>query len=240
MTRRSRPARNMGPRAFRRHLPTLLRIALLLLVLSFVGLAVLLAVDLRVARIGRASLRPIEGRRYDCILVLGALVHGDTPSAMLKDRLDAALAAYADGLSDRILVSGDHGRADYDEVNAMRIYLEEAGVPPERIFLDHAGFDTFDSLYRARDVFQVRSALVVTQRFHLLRALYIADRLGVDADGIDSTFRDYGRDAYYEVREVPARFKAFLDCEVLKSRPTYLGPTIPISGSGLPTRDEQP
>jgi SanA protein len=236
MTRRT--GRNMGPRAFRRHWPTLLRIALLLLVLSVVGLAVLLAVDVRVARIGRASLRPVEGRRYDCILVLGALVYGDAPSPMLQDRLDAALAAYRDGLSDRILVSGDHGQTGYDEVNAMRIYLEAAGVPPERIFLDHAGFDTYDSLYRARDVFQVRSALVVTQRFHLLRALYIADRLGVDADGIDSAFREYGRAAYYEVREVPARFKAFLDCEVLKSRPTYLGPTIPISGSGLPTRDE--
>jgi len=135
-------------------------------------------------------------------------------------------------------VSGDHGRADYDEVNAMRIYLEKAGVPPEAIFLDHAGFDTYDSLYRAREVFDVRSVLICTQRFHLLRALYIADRLGLSADGVDTAYRLYGKDAWYEVREIPARFKAFLDCEVLHSLPTFLGPKFPISGSGLGTRDE--
>lgn len=236
MTRRTA---NMGPRAFRRHLPTLLRILLLLLILSVVGIALLLGIDLRVARIGRAALRTLPaGKRYDCILVPGALVYGDAPSPMLKDRLDGALEAYRAGLSDRILVSGDHGRKDYDEVNAMRKYLEAAGVPPEAIFLDHAGFDTYDSLYRARDVFEVRSVLVCTQRFHLLRALYIADRLGLDADGVDTAYRTYGKDLWYEVREVPARFKAFLDCEVLHSLPKFLGPIIPISGSGLPTRDE--
>jgi vancomycin permeability regulator SanA len=209
-----------------------------LLTLSLVGVALLLLVDLRVVKVGTSLIRPTEGKTYDCILVLGALVYGDTPSPMLKDRLDGALAAYRAGLSDRILVSGDHGTEDYDEVNAMRIYLEKAGVPPESIFLDHAGFDTYDSLYRAREIFQVRSVLIATQRFHLLRALYIADRLGLSANGTDTAYRIYGKDLWYEIREVPARFKSFLDCEILRSRPTFLGEPIPISGSGMATRDE--
>jgi SanA protein len=222
----------------RRHRRTLWTIALLLVVTGVLGLVALLLVDLHVIRVGKAMIRNPEGKTYDCILVLGALVYGDTPSPMLKDRLDAALAAYQAGLSDRILVSGDHGQKDYDEVNAMRIYLESAGVPPEDIFLDHAGFDTYDSLYRARDVFEVRTVLICTQRFHLLRALYIADRLGLAANGVDAAFRLYGRDAWYEIREIPARFKSYLDCEILHSQPTFLGEKIPISGSGLVTRDE--
>jgi SanA protein len=230
--------RRLARRHFRMHRRTLWTIAVLLVVFTVLGVAALLFVDLRVVRIGRTAIREPEGKKYDCLLVLGALVYGDVPSPMLKDRLDGALAAYRAGLSDRILVSGDHGQADYDEVNAMRIYLEDAGVPPEAIFLDHAGFDTYDSLYRARDVFEVRSVLICTQRFHLLRALYIADRLGLSATGVDTTYRKYGRDAWYEVREIPARFKSYLDCEILHSLPTFLGEKIPISGSGLATRDE--
>jgi len=230
--------RRLARHHLRMHRKTLWIIAVLLVTTTVLGLAALLLVDLRVVRIGGAKIRDPKGRTYDCILVLGALVYGDVPSPMLKDRLDGALEAYRAGLSDRILVSGDHGRADYDEVNAMRIYLEEEGIPPEAIFLDHAGFDTYDSLYRARDVFEVHSILICTQRFHLLRAIYIADRLGLAANGVDTAYRRYGRDTWYEVREIPARFKSFLDCEVLHSPPTFLGETIPISGSGLATRDE--
>ena len=226
------------PNPFRRHRKTVVRVLVLLLLLNIVGVVLLLLVDLRVVKIGTPMIRSTEGKTYDCILVLGALVYGETPSPMLKDRLDGAVAAYRAGLSDRILVSGDHGTKEYDEVNAMRLYLEKAGVPPERIFLDHAGFDTYDSLVRAREIFQVHSVLIATQRFHLLRALYIADRLGLAADGTDTAYRRYGKDLWYEFREVPARFKSFLDCEVLHSTPTFLGDPIPISGSGLPTRDE--
>ena len=213
------------------------RIATVLLVCVLAVATTVLAVDARVASIGGRLVDPPTCRRFDCILVPGALVYGTTPSAMLQDRLDAAVEWYEAGCSDRILVSGDHGRDGYDEVNAMRAYLEEAGIPPERIFLDHAGFDTYDTLLRARDVFQVRSALIATQRFHLLRALYIADRLGVEAIGVETDRRAYGRESWYRIREYFARCKAFLDCEVLHSQPTFLGEPIPISGSGLATRD---
>jgi vancomycin permeability regulator SanA len=213
------------------------RAALALALCTVAAAGTVLAVDARVASIGDRSIRPPTCMTFDCILVPGALVYGDVPSAMLQDRLDAAVEWYEAGRSDRILVSGDHGRDGYDEVNAMRAYLEAAGIPPEDIFLDHAGFDTYDSVYRARDVFQVRSALIVTQRFHLLRALYIADRLGVEAVGYETDRRTYGREAWYRIREYLARCKAFLDCEVTHARPTYLGDPIPISGSGLATRD---
>ena len=214
-----------------------LRVLIVLAVLCALVSDALLINDLRVASIGSALIRPTEGKTYDCILVLGALVYGTTPSPMLKDRLDAALDAYHAGLSDRILVSGDREPTGYDEVDAMRIYLENAGVPPERIFLDFSGFDTYDSLYRAREKFHVQSVYIPTQRFHLVRALYIAKELGLSADGVDATRRVYGRELWYDFREIAARFKAFLDCEILHFKLQNLGATFPIQGSGLATRN---
>lgn len=172
----------------------------------------------------------------DCVIVPGALVYSDRPSLMLQDRLDVALAIYRSGITDRILVSGDHGRKDYDEVNIMRQYLIDQGVNPEHIFMDHAGFDTYDTLYRARDVFLVQKAIVVTQDFHLRRALYIGECLKIDLQGVSSDLRAYPRAGYYRLREYAARVKAFVEC-LLQTQPTFLGETIPIQGSGLDTVD---
>ncbi len=212
----------------------ILGVAMLVLLGSFV-----LRID---ALVGTAGMRDIVSGPYaasaDCILVLGAQVRSDgSVSLMLADRLDTALELYEAGVSDRILVSGDHARDDYDEVNAMRDYLMARGVPSSRIFMDHAGFDTYDSLYRARDVFEVRSCVVVTQEFHLKRALYIAGELGLEAQGVDAALHEYGRADYYRAREILARTKAYLDCVVLHSKPTYLGPVIPIGGDGNATVD---
>jgi vancomycin permeability regulator SanA len=216
-----------------------LRVLLISLGLAAAVLLVgVLIVDAGVTRLGR---RLIVGQtdldRVDCVIVPGALVYADRPSQMLQDRLDVALEIYRAGYTNRILVSGDHGRTDYDEVNIMRDYLLGLGVPPEHIFMDHAGFDTYDTLFRARDVFLVRTAILVTQEFHLIRALYIGEQLGLEVTGVSSDRHDYGKARYYRLREYLARCKAFLDCRVFHARPTYLGETIPISGSGLATVD---
>lgn len=205
--------------------------------LTAIGASTILRIDAIVDADGRTRIvDSVQAGTADCILVLGAQVLPDkSVSLMLADRLDTALALYQAGVSQRILVSGDHGTPYYDEVNPMRDYLIARGVPAEAVFMDHAGFDTFDSLYRAREVFQVRSCVIVTQGFHLIRALFIARELGMDALGVDAALRSYGNATYYQVREVFARTKAFLDCRLLDSRPTYLGPILPISGDGNAT-----
>ena len=118
------------------------------------------------------------------VLLLGAKVKSDgMPSGILQDRIDTAIELYNAKKVDKILVSGDHGTKQYDEVNAMRKYLLDKNIPPQDIFLDHAGFDTYDSLYRARDIFQAKSLIVDTQNFHLNRALYIGKQLGLNLVG---------------------------------------------------------
>lgn len=173
----------------------------------------------------------------DCILVLGAGLKPDgTPNHMLQDRLDEAILLYNTGAASKILLSGDNGQEHYDEVNAMRIYVEGAGIPEEDVFLDHAGFSTYESMVRAREIFQVQSAVVVTQRYHQYRALYLARGLGIEAWGVSSDPRLYVGQSYRDLREILARNKDFFYL-MIKPDPTYLGEEIPISGSGLETRD---
>lgn len=171
----------------------------------------------------------------DAILVLGARVwDSGEPSGILEDRLIIGIAAYHAGVSDRLLMSGDHGTADYDEVNAMKTYALEQGVPSEAVFMDHAGFSTYESLYRARDVFQVRSVVIVTQRYHLYRALYIAERMGLTAYGIAADIRSYPGMPRFEARELLARLKDFI-YTLYMPPPTYLGAELPITGDGNTT-----
>ena len=173
----------------------------------------------------------------DCIVVLGASVWGDTPSPMLEDRLLQAIELYKNNIAPKIIVSGDHGTEYYDEVNTMKNYLLENGIPEEDIFMDHAGFSTYDSIYRAQAIFGAKKIVVVTQEYHLYRALYIAKRLGIEAYGVRTNPRQYAGAVYREVREILARNKDFVKC-ILKPEPTYLGDTIPVSGSGNATNDK--
>ena len=174
---------------------------------------------------------------YDCILVLGAGVwSGGRPSHMLSDRLDVAIDAYNAGAAPKLLMSGDHGRKEYDEVNVMKDYAIEAGVPSVDVFMDHAGFSTYESIYRARDVFMAKRVLIVTQEYHLYRALYVARSLGLEAEGIAADLRPYRGQLRYDLREVLARCKDFAMC-IFKPLPTYLGEVIPVSGSGDLTND---
>ena len=174
----------------------------------------------------------------DCIIILGAGIWGDKPSPMLEDRLLEGIKLYQNSVSDKIIMSGDHGRKEYDEVNIMKEYAIEKGIPSENIFMDHAGFSTYESIYRAKDIFQAKKVVIVTQRYHLYRALYVANKLGLEAYGVGADPRQYVGAFNREVREILARDKDFIKC-IFKPEPTYLGDTIPISGNGDVTNDNK-
>ncbi len=176
--------------------------------------------------------------KADCILVLGCLVKSDgTPSDMLKDRLDTAIALYKNGASDKIVMSGDHGRIEYDEVNAMKQYAIDRGIPSEDIFMDHAGFSTYDSMYRLKNVFLADSAIVVTQEYHLPRALYIAQSLGLNVSGEAADLHTYRGQLKRDIREIAARSKDFF-VSLAQPQSTYVGNPVPVSGNGNITNDK--
>jgi SanA protein len=178
-----------------------------------------------------------DAKPADAVIILGAYVRPDgVLSYILQDRLDTGLDIYKRGLAEKIIVSGDHGQKDYNEVQAMKDYLLWKGVPAEDIFMDHAGFDTYDSIYRALNIFQVKSAIITTQNFHLPRALYIADRLGLQVQGVETrlVYPWWYRSA---LRDRVAQVKAYIDVEIFRSKPRFLGEIIPISGDGRVTQD---
>lgn len=177
----------------------------------------------------------------DCILILGCAVwNNETLSDMLRDRVTVGLTLYQNGVSEKLLMSGDHGRKDYDEVNHMKQFYVDAGVDPDVVFLDHAGFSTYESMYRARDIFGVNKVVIVTQGYHLYRAVYIARALGLEAYGVPSDLQDYSvyTNTRNAVRESLARVKDFAAC-IFKPEPTYLGDPVPISGSAKLSDDKE-
>ncbi len=185
-------------------------------------------------------LEPSEayGLDMDCVLVLGAGLLGDgSPSDMLADRIGRGVELYKNDASDRLLMSGDHGRKGYDEVNSMKDFAIEKGVDADVIFLDHAGFSTYESVYRAKEIFMVKKLVIVTQGYHLYRAVYIAQRLGLEVKGVNSDLRNYMYMTYNNQREFLARCKDFAMC-LFKPEPTYLGDIIPISGSAEASDDK--
>lgn len=205
-----------------------------LLLLLFGGLF-LLAADLYTVLSSSSSLRSpeqIEKEDYDCVIVFGAGVKKNGQmSDMLTDRVETAVSLYLAGRAKKLLFSGDHGSSDYDEVNAMRRYALGKGVPSEDIFTDHAGFSTYESIYRAKEVFCVSSAVLVTQKYHLFRALAVADAFGIESVGVPADIRVYRGGGMREAREVLARAKDLVFC-FFRPLPTYLGEKIPISGNG--------
>lgn len=173
----------------------------------------------------------------DCILVLGAGVWQNKPSHMLEDRLLQAVSLYNNNVASKIIVSGDHGQEDYDEVNVMKSFLIEHGIPSEDIFMDHAGFSSYDSIYRAKEIFKVKKLVIVTQKYHLYRSIYIAKSLNLTAYGVASNPRSYSGQIFREIREILARNKDVVKC-IFKPNPKYLGETIPVSGNGDITNDK--
>ena len=170
-----------------------------------------------------------------CILVLGCAVWADNePSPMLKDRLDTAITLYKNGIAPKLLLSGDNSIAEYSEPDCMLQYTLAQGVPPEDIFLDFAGFSTYESVYRAHAVFMADRMIVVTQKYHLFRALKACEALGIEAKGVASNQQKYAGRYYREAREVLARDKDFFKGKI-KAKPTYLGDEIPVDGDGTVT-----
>ena len=168
----------------------------------------------------------------DAIIVLGASVYPDgTPSGILQDRLDDGIALYFAGAAPKIIMSGDNGTESYNECWAMKQYAISQGVPSEDVFCDHAGFSTYETMYRARHVFGADRVVIATQTYHLYRAVYDAQGVGMEAIGVPSDYGEYVNQSWYDFREVFARTKDFF--QVLFSVPsTFVGDPISLDQSG--------
>ena len=187
----------------------LIRIVLTTLALVLVGTILISGI---MVYSGRKHIISAGEAKNACIIVLGCSVNPDrSPSSMLKDRLDRTIEVYQNSGA-KIIVSGDHLSDDYNEVAAMKDYLIAAGIPSEDIYEDHAGYSTYDSVYRARKVFDVEEVTIVTQEYHLYRAMYIAEAIGIKTEGVVAEGDNYRGQIFRDVREVFARDKDFLWC----------------------------
>lgn len=155
--------------------------------------------------------------RSDAIVVLGSSIIEGRPGAILKDRLDKAIELYKNGVSNKIIMSGDSTRVDHDEVSVMMNYAVDNGVEKEDIILDYAGVSTYDTMYRVSNVFNIKNIVVVTQKYHLYRSVYIADKLGMDVCGVETTDITYRGETYRRVREIIARCKDVFKCIIKPS-----------------------
>ena len=217
------------------------RFAVIMICLILIGAIGVFSVNAYVKSVGaKRIITPEQAAQLsdvDCIIVLGCFVNSDgTPCDLLRDRLNRGIELYKMGAAPKIIMSGDHGTVGYDEVNAMKQYAIDAGVPSEDVFMDHAGFSTYESVYRAKEIFAADKVIIVTQEYHLTRALYISENLGVEAYGVASDYHIYADQTSRELREILARNKDFAT-SIFKPEPTYLGEVIPISGSGDATND---
>lgn len=211
--------------------------------LGVIGLCIVLGINAWVkGSVGGRILTVEEASQLsdvDCIVVLGCQVRDDgSLSHMLEDRVKRGVALYDLDAAPKLLMSGDHGTENYDEVDAMKRYAVENGVPSEDVFMDHAGFSTYETVYRAKAIFGADKVIIVTQEYHLYRAVYAAEALGIEAYGVAADYREYSGQTSRDIREVLARIKDFFMC-IFQPEPTYLGETIPISGSGELTHDEK-
>ncbi|TBL74689.1 hypothetical protein EYB31_24985 [Paenibacillus thalictri] len=205
------------------------------------GVVLLFAVDYQVRSYANPYIMSAgEVPEADAIMVLGAFVYPNgNVSTMLRDRLETAIDISREGKSAKIIVSGDHGRTDYDEVNTMKQYLMKQQFRDDDVFMDHAGFNTYQSMYRARDIFKVHKLIIVTQQYHLSRAVYLARKMGLEAYGVAADKQDYGNVMIkYKAREMLARSKDFINVNVTKPQPKFLGEAIPVTTSGTLTNDK--
>lgn len=214
---------------------------IIFLFIIIAGIATVFTINSYVIQIGGENIiAPEETAKLssvDCIIVLGCQVKPDgKPSDMLSDRLRRGIELYKLGSAPKIIMSGDHGRKEYDEVNTMKQIAVDAGIPSEDVFMDHAGFSTYESIYRAKEIFKAERIVIVTQKYHLYRALYIADKLGIEAYGVHSDYHTYWGQSNRDAREILARCKDFL-MMIFKPEPTFLGEAIPVNGNGNLTND---
>ena len=208
-------------------------------VLILIAVLIFAAINIYVVTFGKSKiLTQEEAIKYvqdngqaTCIIVLGASVRNGTPSPILANRLDTGIELFADGASNLMLLSGDNGQVDYNEVLGMKNYVLEngadIGLTQDNIYLDYAGFSTYDSMYRCKYIFGAEKVLIATQGYHLYRALYIANKLGLEAYGVASEDRSSGQFSR-DMRELPARVKDFA-LTAIKHKPGILGDEVPLT-----------
>lgn len=224
-----------------RLLKTIFKIFLSLVLAAVVCVVLVIAVP-NLWEVGTSSMKMLdeetaaaqadEGITYDAILVLGAAVYPDgTPSTILQDRLDVAIRLYNEGVAPAIIMSGDNRDANYNECYNMKTYAINQGVPSEDVFCDHRGICTYDSMYRAKTVFGCQRLMVVTQSYHLYRAVFDANGLGMDAWGVPSDIHQYQDQDYYDKREVLARINDFKKV-ICKESAEYLSEPVSLDQSG--------
>lgn len=214
----------------------------LLFILVMISILTILAINLYMLNYSKSYIvdskeagSECKSRPPDCAIILGASVRADgTPSEILKLRLDKGIDLYKKRLVKKLLLTGDNGKIEYNEVEVMKDYALSKGVPGEDIFLDHAGFSTYESMYRAKHVFKVDKALIITQKFHETRSVYIGRKLGVEVYGVPSGDVKRKNNRRDIIREFFARSKDFVKV-IFKPKPTYLGSVIDIRGEGYPS-----
>lgn len=156
----------------------------------------------------------------DYMVILGAGIRRGKPSPMLEDRLKTGISLYNNDISNKILITGDHMNDDYDEVTVMKNYLLEHGIPEEDIITDNYGISTYDSIYRVKNVYKSNKVVIVSQRYHLYRALFLSDNLDLESYGVEANLRYYYGQWYREIREILARNKDFIK-GIIKPKAVY-------------------
>lgn len=169
-------------------------------------------------------------------IIFGAGINRDKPSRYLKDRLDAGIALYKNNKVDKILLSGDNGRDEHDELTVMKLYCYKNGVDTNKIYVDYAGFDSYSTMYRAKHIFKVDTAILVSQKYHLNRCVYLGNQLGVKSYGYSANRGVYQGYRYYSFREKLSITKSVFD--IMRNRkPKYLGKTVDVNGASNYTKD---
>ena len=210
------------------------------LYLAILGLAAIIAVNWYVKSTTKTKIYYSMKKfpKNDIGIIFGAGINGDQPSKYLKDRLDAGILLYKAKRINKILLSGDNGSDEHDELTVMKTYCYEHGVDSTKIFIDYAGFDTYSTMYRAKHIFKIRKATLISQKYHLNRAIYIGQKLGIKSVGYAGNKGEYLGYNYVCFREYGSVFKSFFD--VLRGRePHFSGQEIDINGFSNYSKDDK-
>lgn len=218
---------------------TLIIISIIIIILFFMSILIINWIVKNTTKNKILTLEEVKKlNNIDAIIILGCKVkENNIPSDMLKDRLETGIEVYNLNVTDKIIMSGDHGRTEYDEVNVMKDYAINKGIQSKNIFMDHAGFSSYETMYRAKKIFEAKNVIIITQEYHLYRSIYIAKKLGLNAYGVSADKQRYFGQTKRDLREILARYKDFFKT-IIKPKPTYLGEVIPISGDGDITNDK--
>lgn len=208
------------------------------IILSLIGLAVVLVTNSNVtAKTEKEIFTELKDvPKTKVAIIFGAGISGDQPSRYLKDRLDAGILLYKSNKVDKILLSGDNGRNEYDELTVMKLYCQKNGVDTTKIYIDYAGFDSYSTMYRAKHIFKVDTAILVSQKYHLNRCIYLGDQLGIESFGYSADRGIYPGYNYYSFREKLSVTKSVLDI-IRNRKPIYLGKPVDINGKSNYTKE---